>query len=127
MVVPADVGESLRARHADRHRSRGDDQANDERHGGNQFDAENAASRYSFRGNGRRKTDLPGQLSHDLQSFANQFVALPAKWRGTLSKLLRNKGDSAFLVNAWLTPEAAEAIKYRCAFQDTFPGRSAAR
>src|SRR6202171_3174436 len=66
VVVPVDIGESLRARHADRHRGNGDDQANHERHGGNQFDADNATSRYSFCGNGGRKTDLPGQLSHDL-------------------------------------------------------------
>src|SRR5580704_6422060 len=45
----------------------------------------------------------------------------------TLAKLLRNKGDSAFLVNGVLTPRALEAINYRCVFSGTFPGRSAAR
>src|ERR1700692_2858495 len=50
-----------------------------------------------------------------------------AKWPTTLSKLLRNKGDSAFLVNGVLTPRSAAAIIYRCGFRDTFPGRSAAR
>ena len=66
VVVATDSGESLGARHADRHRGGGDDQTNHERHGGNQFNADDAASRYSFGGNGGRITDLPGQLSHDL-------------------------------------------------------------
>src|SRR5580700_8721333 len=45
VVVPVEIGESLRARHADRYRGDGYDQANGERHGGNQLDAENTAPR----------------------------------------------------------------------------------
>jgi hypothetical protein len=53
----------LRARHADRHRSRGNDERNRERDGGEQLDAATAVGE-SPMGDGRRETDLPGQLCH---------------------------------------------------------------
>src|SRR6202035_5535524 len=49
-----------------------------------------------------------------------------AKWPATLSKLLRNKGDSAFLVNGVLTPRTATAIIYRCGFAATHSAGMAA-
>src|SRR5580704_18140663 len=48
-----------------------------ERHGGKQFNAKNAAARYSFGGNGGRITDLPGQLSHDLSPSRISALCCP--------------------------------------------------
>ena len=128
MVVPADIGDCLgEPRHADRYRRNGDDQANHEAPWWQSIRRHDAASRYSFRGNGGRKTDLPRLTHHDRNPSRNQFVALSVKWPRDFVEVIRIKAYSALVDDAspgnrrqslrcGLTQHLQQQTKYRWRF-----------
>ena len=138
----------VRARHADRHRGRGDHKRNRERQRREQFDAGASPFGGCFSAIGEAKPTCPVQRSHwcrPCSVFAGPAVRrgksvvsccskecreMPAQLGQTLSKSLRKKGKFVILVNRELTPERvadnirrAVALPPRCGALKPAPRR----
>ncbi|HXW47829.1 MAG TPA: hypothetical protein VEK31_00130 [Xanthobacteraceae bacterium] len=95
----------LRARHADRNCSGGDDKRNGKRDGGEKFDAATPAGE-ALMGDGGRETDLPAQLCHGGCLIGSSRVAIRigicviAKSRVDLGEAIE---EERRLCDFWLT------------------------